>query len=175
MSGIPDGLHFVSIVVAIDPAVSSTESSDETGIIVAGLGENGHWYILADYSGVFTPLQWATAAIRAYNIWQADVIVAEKNNGGEMITEVLSNVNNKIPVRLVHASRGKRARAEPVAAMWERGEAHLIGVFPELEDQLCTWEPLSGDQSPDRLDAMVWACNGFGTGKVEEVKVKGMH
>ena len=175
LSGIPDGLHFTTIVVAIDPAVSSTENSDETGIIVMGLGDNGHEYVLADFSGNFTPLEWATAAIRAYNVWQADFIVAEKNQGGDMITEVLSHVDSKPPVKLVHASRGKRARAEPVAARFEKGEAHLIGFHPELEDQLCTWEPLSGDQSPDRLDAMVWASKALGTGSMQEIRVKGLY
>lgn len=146
------------IVVAIDPAVSSTDKSDETGIVVAGIAESGHIYILADLSGRYTPQGWATAAIEAYNAHKADRIVAEVNNGGEMVELTLRTVSRTIPYTAVHASRGKRARAEPVAALTEQLKVHHVGMFAELEDQLCEWDAASGARSPDRLDAMVWAC-----------------
>jgi phage terminase large subunit-like protein len=146
------------IVVAIDPAVSSSEKADETGIVVAGIAANGHIYILADLSGRYSPDGWARAAIGAYRNARADRIVAEVNNGGEMVEMTLRTVDRMIPYTAVHASRGKRVRAEPVAALTEQGKIHHVGMLAELEDQLCTWDAAAGGKSPDRLDAMVWAC-----------------
>ncbi len=144
------------IVVAIDPAVSSKESSAETGIIVAGVDEAGHGYVLEDVSKKGTPLEWASEAVAAYHRLQADRIVAEANQGGDMIRHTLDTVDRNIPIRLVHASRGKRVRAEPIAALYEQNRVHHVGSFPDLEDQLCSWVP-DLSNSPDRLDALVWA------------------
>lgn len=154
------------IVVAIDPAVSTNEGSDETGIVVAGVGEcpckgpgkeELHGFVLADVSGKHSPDAWARAAISAYSDHNADRIVAEINNGGALVETNLRTVDRNIPYLGVHAAQGKRTRAEPVAALYEQGKVHHVGAFPKLEDQLCTWEALSGQRSPDRLDAMVWA------------------
>jgi phage terminase large subunit-like protein len=142
------------IVVAIDPAVTSGEQSDATGIIVVGaIGNVG--YVLEDLSGRYPPEQWANIAVDAYRRWEADRIVAEANNGGDLVASVLRAVNPNVPVRLVRASRGKRARAEPVSALYEQGRIIHAGTFPELEDELCVWTP-DTVESPDRMDAMVW-------------------
>ncbi len=143
------------VVVAIDPAVTSGEDSDETGIIVAGRS-GGSGYVLADYTCRMTPDGWARRAIEAYHQHQADRIVAEANQGGDMVKTVLRTVDPSVPVKLVHATRGKRVRAEPVAALYEQGRVLHAEVFAELEDQLVTWTPDS-PRSPDRLDALVWA------------------
>jgi phage terminase large subunit-like protein len=145
------------VVVAIDPAVTSTEQSDETGIVVAGLGVDDHGYLLADLSGRFSPNEWALKAVGAYKDFKADRIIGEVNNGGDLIENTLRTINPRIPFRKVHASRGKKTRAEPIAALYEQSRIHHVGGFGPLEDQLVNWEPLGDDRSPDRLDAMVWA------------------
>lgn len=145
------------VVVAIDPAVSSGGASALTGIVGAGLGVDNKGYTLADRSGRYSPGEWAKAAIALYDELKADRIVAEGNQGGEMVRHTLQTERKNIPVRIVHASVGKAARAEPVAALSEQHRIVFAGVFPELEDQLCTWAPLEGLPSPDRLDAFVWA------------------
>lgn len=149
------------IVVAIDPAVSSHEDSDETGIIVAGRDSNGHGYVLVDASGRYAPAEWARVAIAAYGAHQADRIVAEVNNGGEMVEATLRMVDPNVPFSAVHASRGKVARAEPVAALYEQGRIHHIGAFAQLEDQMCAFtsdfDRNAAGYSPDRVDALVWA------------------
>jgi len=144
------------VVVAIDPAASAKPGSDETGIVVAGRGYDGRGYVLADRSCRVSPEQWAARAIQAYREFQADMIVAERNNGGDMVESVLRGHDPTVPVRTVWASRGKRTRAEPVAALYEAGRVSHAGQFEALEDQLTTWVPDDGD-SPDRLDALVWA------------------
>ena len=144
------------IVVAIDPAVTATAQSDETGIVVVGLGEDGHGYVIGDYSGRHSPDAWARIAVKALDDWRADRIVAEANNGGALVEVNLRTVRPGLPIKLVHASKGKRTRAEPVAALYEQGKVHHIGGFPKLEDQLTTWEPFASGRSPDRLDALVW-------------------
>ena len=153
------------IVVALDPAATSHDESDEMGIIVAGLGaayipdRNGfarqHGYALDDLSGRMPPVEAARRAIRAYHEHRADAIVAEVNNGGEWIGTVVRQIDPTVNYRTVTASRGKKTRAEPVAALTEQGSAHIVGSLPDLEEQLTTWVP--GDASPDRLDAYVWA------------------
>lgn len=147
------------IVVAVDPAASSKETSDETGIVAAarmpGFPPRGR--VLADASGRMSPAKWGQRAVDLYHDLGADRIVAEANNGGEMVQHVIQTVDRSVPVRLVHASKGKRARAEPVSALYEQGRVSHADSFPELEDQLVVWEPLSGMDSPDRLDALVWA------------------
>jgi phage terminase large subunit-like protein len=144
------------VVVGVDP--SATSAGDEAGIVVAGRsnveGED-HGYVLADESLQGSPLTWATAAVTAYHLHKADRIIAEANNGGEMVSTVIHQVDQDVPVTLIHASRGKQTRAEPVAAKYEQGLVHHVGSFSALEDELCIWVP--GDNSPNRLDALVWA------------------
>lgn len=156
------------VVVALDPAVSNTSDSDETGLVVAGLAATAthdiagnlrrHGYVLDDLSGRMSPVEWAARAVDAYRTWRADCIVAEVNQGGDMVTATLRQVDPAVPVRVVHATRGKATRAEPVSALFEQHAAHVVGSLPELETQLTTWVP--GDDTTghdDRLDAMVWA------------------
>jgi phage terminase large subunit-like protein len=144
-------------VVALDPAITSTEEANETGIIVAAKGTNGHGYVLTDLSGRFTPDGWASRAVEAYRTWRADRIVGEANQGGEMVEATIRTVDPAVAYRAVHASRGKRTRAEPVAALYEQGRVHHVGAFPALEDQLCSALPDGGTGPDDRLDALVWA------------------
>lgn len=153
------------VVVAIDPAVTSNADSDETGIVVAGLGTDGRGYVLADRSGRYKPDGWARRAVEAYHEWKADRIVAEGNQGGEMVTHVIGTVEQGLPIRIVHATRGKVTRAEPVAALYEQGRVSHVGSLAQLEDQLCTWTPGAG--SPDRLDALVWALTELMLGRGE--------
>jgi len=143
----------VRIVVGVDPTASS--SGDEAGIITAGMDNKDNYYLLGDDSTQGSPQQWATAAVTAYHKYKADIIVAEKNNGGEMVESVIKQVDPKVRVKLVWASRGKATRAEPISAVAEQGRDHHVGAFPVLEDELCLWVP--GDDSPNRLDAKVWA------------------
>ena len=151
-----EDIELVRIAVAIDPAVSSKKTSNETGIVAAGVDANGEGYILADKSGIYTPLEWANEAVRLFAELKADRIIAEKNQGGALVEANLRTVSPNIPYVGVHASRGKRARAEPVSALYEQGRVHHVGAFPHLEDQLTTWDAQDGSDSPDRLDALVW-------------------
>jgi phage terminase large subunit-like protein len=163
------------IVIAIDPAVSSGEDADETGIIVAGRDTDGHGYVLADTSGRYAPAEWARVAIAAYGVHQADRIVAEVNNGGEMVEATLRMVDPNTSFRAVRASRGKVARAEPIAALYEQRRIHHIGEFPQLEDQMCSFtsgfDRRSVGYSPDRVDALVWALTDL---LVEPMKSQGI-
>lgn len=153
----PD-FYFERIVVSVDPATTSKDSSDETGIIVAALGSDGHGYVLADSSGRYSPAGWAAEVNRLFTVWDADLVVAEVNQGGEMVEHVIHSVNPQLTVRMVHASRGKKARAEPVSQKYEQGKIHHVGTeLANLEDQMCTWEFLQTTESPDRVDALVWA------------------
>lgn len=144
------------IVIAIDPAVTSGEDSDETGIVVDAMGADGFGYTLADLSGRMAPIDWAKRAVTAYRDFGADRIVAEANNGGDLVSTVIRQVDPKVPVTLVHASRGKRTRAEPVAALYEQGKWLHVEPFPALEDQMCSYTGANGEDSPDRMDAHVW-------------------
>jgi predicted phage terminase large subunit-like protein len=149
------------LVVAIDPAAKSGEDSDETGIVVAGVDGAGHGYVLDDFSGRYAPAAWARKAISAYRQHVADRIVAEVNAGGEMVEQTLRTIDSAVSFRAVHASCGKVTRAEPVAALFEQHKVHLVGAFPELEDQMAgftsDFDRQRAGYSPDRLDAMVWA------------------
>lgn len=155
----------VRVVVAVDPTASST--GDEAGIITAGGSADEHYYTLADDSRQGTPQEWATAAVTAYYRHQADCIVAEKNNGGDMVEAVIKQVDPRVNVKLVWASRGKATRAEPIAAIAEQGRDHHVGYFPQLEDELCMWLP--GESSPNRLDAKVWAITELSGGGIVTV------
>lgn len=143
------------IIVAIDPAVTATEDSDETGIVVAGVGTDNHGYVLDDMTLSASPDKWAKEAVSAYHKYKADRVIAETNNGGDMVEFTVNTVDRSVPFKQVRASRGKLTRAEPVAALYEQKKVHHVGMFAELEDQMCQWMP--GDPSPDRMDALVWA------------------
>ena len=148
------------VVVGVDP--SATSGGDEAGIVGAGKsGQEG--YVIEDSSVQGSPLVWATAAVTLYHKIHADRIIAEANNGGEMVSSVIHQVDPNVPVKLVHASRGKATRAEPVSARYEKNMIHHVGSFPALEDEMCLWIP--GDASPNRLDAMVWAFTDLLLGK----------
>lgn len=152
---VDDHPHLQTVVVAIDPAVTANEDSDETGIVVFGTS-GMHGYLLDDLTCRLSPEGWARVAVEAARKHGADRIVAEVNNGGDLVASVIRTVDPRINVKSVRASRGKQLRAQPVTALYEQGKVHHVGQFPALEDQLCTWTPDS-DGSPDRLDALVWA------------------
>jgi phage terminase large subunit-like protein len=144
------------IVVAVDPPVST--HGDECGIVVAGRDFEGHGHVLADRSAAgLSPAAWAGRAAQAYEDFRADAIIAEANQGGEMVRAVLAQAGANLPIRLVHASRGKLARAAPAAALYEQGRVHHIGPQPDLEDQMCQYDGSIAGKSPDRMDALVWA------------------
>jgi phage terminase large subunit-like protein len=148
--------ELIRIVVGVDPAATSKQGADDTGIVVVGVDKNKHGYILGDYTCHLSPKQWAIEAIAAFNKHQADRVVGETNNGGEMVEHTLRTVDPGIPFKSVHASRGKQTRAEPISSYYEQGRIHHVGSFPALEDQMCDWIPGEG-KSPDRVDALVWA------------------
>lgn len=160
----PAEVDLVRIVVGVDPAVTSADESDETGIVVVGKASNGHLYVLEDASCRDKPERWAARAISALEKWKADRIVAEVNNGGDLVESVIHAVDPNAPVKKVHASRGKMTRAEPIATRYERKEAHHCGTFEKLEDQMCTYVP--GEKSPDRMDALVWAATELSGARV---------
>lgn len=148
------------IVVAVDPPVTATANADTCGIVVAGLGPDGRAYVLADRSlQGRDPATWARAAIAAYRDFAADRIVAEVNQGGDLVVNVIRGVDANAPVKKVHASRGKYARAEPISALYAEARVVHVGEFPALENQMCDFGPegLSEGRSPDRVDALVWA------------------
>jgi phage terminase large subunit-like protein len=145
------------IVVAVDPPATSGANADECGIVVAGVDADGRGYVLDDRSmGGLTPLAWANRAAKAFRDHAADRIVAEVNQGGEMVAAIMRQVMPAAPLKLVRATRGKRARAEPVAALYERGLVSHVGALARLEDQMCDFVP-GMTKSPDRVDALVWA------------------
>jgi phage terminase large subunit-like protein len=153
---------FLRIVIPIDPAVSTGENSSETGIGVVGLGKDGHIYVLEDLSGKYAPMEWARIAIEALKRWRADLIVGEVNNGGDLVEANLRAVNPNIPFRQVRASRGKLRRAEPVANLYEQGRVHHVisasdpTNLQQLESQQCSYVAGMDQDSPDRMDALVW-------------------
>ncbi|MBG1232232.1 DNA-packaging protein [Aestuariivirga litoralis] len=144
------------VIAAVDPPASFNARSNACGIVVAGLGLDGHAYVLADLSVERArPAQWARKVVSAYENYNASRVVAEVNQGGAMVEQVLREVEPGIAYRAVHASAGKRARAEPVAALYEQGRVHHVGALPALEDEMCSM--IEDGRSPDRLDALVWA------------------
>jgi phage terminase large subunit-like protein len=147
----------VRIVVAIDPATTSGEDSDETGIVVAGRGVDGHAYVFSDLSCRLSSNGWGHRAVNAYREFGADRIVAEVNNGGDLVEDVLRVIDRNVSCKAVHASRGKVVRAEPISALYEQQRVHHVGLFGELETQMCSFVPDHLDGSPDRVDALVWA------------------
>lgn len=153
---LPSGIDVVRTGVAIDPAVTAKKNSDETGIVAGIKGDDDHLYIVEDASvSQASPNTWGRKGVAVYNRWEADRIIGEVNNGGDMVETIIRNIEPNISYKEVRASKGKYARAEPVANLYERGLVHHVGMFPELEEQMCTWTP-EMDWSPDRMDALVW-------------------
>lgn len=146
------------IVIAIDPAVTAAAASDRTGIVAAGLAADGQAYVLADLSGRYAPSDWAARVAGLYESLEADLVIGEVNQGGDLVENVLRAIAPQLPFHAVRASRGKMLRAEPVAAFYERGLVHHVGSLPALEDEMCRFAPsLLAGESPDRVDALVWA------------------
>lgn len=148
------------IVVGVDPAISSEDRSNETGIVAAGIGADDKGYVLADSSGIYSPKEWARQAVTLYRMLEADAIVAEVNQGGEMVESVIRAEDPNANVVTVRAAKGKYIRAEPISALYARGKVSHSEQFEALEDQMCSFTPdfdrkMNG--SPDRLDAAVWA------------------
>ena len=143
------------IVVSVDPAASANLESDETGIVVCAKDDKGNGYVLEDLSGKYSPSQWASVAVKAFERWNADCIVAEKNMGGDMVESVLRSQNTTARIKLVNATKGKYVRAEPIYSLYEQNKIYHIGQFPILENQMITFDPDKG-KSPDRVDALVW-------------------
>ncbi|WP_298207398.1 terminase family protein [Ferrimicrobium sp.] len=165
---VQEGPELVRLVIGVDPAGSA--QGDTTGIVVAGKDRAGHVYILEDRTGQLAPHSWGGIIQNLAEKWKADKIIAEGNFGGDMVRETLKAGGVTLPIEIVHASRGKRPRAEPVAALagdpsrpetWEGKRFHIVGSLPELEDEITTWTP-EDNYSPGRLDALVWAVNGLG-------------
>ena len=148
--------ELVRVIIPLDPAVSGKDTSDECGIVPVGLGIDGKIYVLDDLSGVYAPQQLMRVAIAAYDKHRADKIIAEKNNGGDFIQELLKLIGGNIPYDDVWASRGKVTRAQPVVMLYEQGRVCHVGSFPKLEDEMTTWDEKAGDKSPNRIDSLVW-------------------
>ena len=166
--------YFERIVVGVDPAITSGDEADETGIIICGqIGDRG--YIIDDISGKYSPQEWAIKAIQVYYKYSADRIVAEVNQGGDMVEHTIRTVDKNVSFKAVRAARGKILRAEPIAALYEQGRIHHCGDFAELEDQLCTYTHESRE-SPDRLDALVWGLTDLFIGRNEggTTKIRGL-
>ena len=165
------------IVVAVDPPATSRRTSDACGIVVAALDDNDRAVVLKDATlGAARPQDWAARAVSLYRHHEADCIVAEVNQGGDMVAAVLKTVDPAVPVREVRASRGKWLRAEPVAALYAQGRVVHAARMPELEDEMCDFGPdgLSGGRSPDRLDALVWAVHELLLGRARRPRIRNL-
>jgi phage terminase large subunit-like protein len=145
------------IVIAIDPAVTNKETSDDTGMVAAALGIDGRGYLLDDLTCRLSPDGWANRAVAALRERNADRIVAEVNNGGDLVESVIRTVDASVPYKGVHAAHGKITRAEPVAALYEQGRISHVGTFSQLEDEMAMYSGKPGEKSPGRMDALVWA------------------
>jgi len=146
--------ELIHAAIAIDPSASSKDTSDEAGIMRGGLDIKGAIFICEDNSGIYTPNGWATMAISKYDLHKLDCIVAEVNNGGEMVETIIRNICEDVRYKSVWASRGKTIRAEPVVGLYEQQRVHHVGLLPKLEDEMTTW--ILGEKSPNRIDALVW-------------------
>ena len=147
---------FKRVVVAVDPAVTANKDSNETGIVICATDHKGQYYVLNDISGVYTPDTWAKKTVEAYESYKADKVIAEVNNGGDLVQKVVKTVDPNVNYKAVRATRGKFVRAEPIAALYEQKRVKHVNRFSLLEDQLCTYNPEITSISPDRLDALVW-------------------
>lgn len=166
VSGTP---QFIRVVVAVDPSITANATSDECGIVVCGKGFDGHYYIIADYSGIYTPAEWGRASVEAYKNHGASAIVAEVNQGGDLVKQNILNVSNHIRVITIHANVGKILRAEPVQGLYENGLCHHIGVFDNLEYEMETYDGKPSTASPNRLDAMVYGITEL-TNKLQQMQ-----
>jgi PBSX family phage terminase large subunit len=154
------------IVIGVDPSVSSTGDQDECGIGAAGIGFDGEYYVLEDATALLSPAEWGKTSVGLYKNHQADRIVAEVNQGGDLVEMNIHNVDSSVPVKKVRATRGKLIRAEPISALYEEGKVHHVGCFPELEDEMTTY---TGDgDSPNRLDWLVWALTELSQNEPDE-------
>lgn len=152
------GFSYDRIVVGVDPAVSSNASSDLTGISVCGSLPTGHYHVLADLSLKGTVQDWGNAVVSAYHTFKADRVVAEVNQGGDLVENLIRQIDRNVPYKGVHATRGKAVRAEPISALYEQGRVHHIGALESLEEEMLSWNPSdTAVKSPDRVDALVWA------------------
>jgi phage terminase large subunit-like protein len=155
-------MDIYKMAVGVDPMAKDPNKEEdldnpaETGIVVAGLGPLDHAYVFDDSSMPGTPAEWGAAVVRAYHKWRADYVVAEANNGGMMVQHVIHSIDPNVPVHLVHASRGKITRAEPISSFYEQLRVRHVGQFPKLEEQMTTYTGASAEHSPDRMDALVW-------------------
>ncbi|WP_370636948.1 DNA-packaging protein [Afifella sp. IM 167] len=169
--------ELLRVVVALDPPATSGPDADACGLVAAGRGAGGEAYVLADRTARgLTPAGWAGRAVALFHEVSADRLVAEANQGGEMVAAVIRQEDANLPLQLVHASRGKQARAEPVASLYERGRVHHVGALPELEDEMCDFGlgGLSSGRSPDRVDALVWALSALMLSGRGEARVRGL-
>lgn len=149
--------NLIRINVAVDPQIvkgSDESSTNETGIVVTA-GDGDNFYVLDDASVNGSPLEWGAEVVKMFNKWNADIVIGEVNQGGEMVQTVIQSINHNIPVHQVRATRGKYTRAVPIAGLYEQSRVHHVGIFPKLEEQMCTWVP-NKHVSPDRMDALVW-------------------
>lgn len=145
------------IVIGVDPAVTANKKSDETGIIAVGKGTDDHYYVLEDKSCRESPARWGKIVCNLYGKLEADKVIGEVNQGGDMVGHVINTIDPLVNFKSVRATRGKKVRAEPVAALFEQGKVHMVGVFPDLETQMVEWNPEEDGDSPDRIDSMVYA------------------
>lgn len=154
------------IAVGVDPATTSNDDSDDTGIVVVGrdLRDPPHFYVIDDRTIQGSPDEWASQVVMAFDSNVANIVIGETNQGGEMVEMVIRTKCSTIPYRGVHASRGKAIRAEPVSALYEQGRVHHVGSFSKMEDEMCQWDPITSKRSPNRMDALVWAFYGIGVG-----------
>jgi PBSX family phage terminase large subunit len=144
------------IVISVDPAVTSTEKSDETGILIIAEGFDEHYYLLDDISGIYSPNGWGNKIVLAFDKWKADRIVAEVNQGGDMVYSILRNIRPGISYKEVRATKGKMLRAEPIASLYEQGLVHHVGAFTDLEYEMTNYTGDKSEESPNRLDSLVW-------------------
>lgn len=173
----PEELNLVRIVVAVDPPASAKKGSDACGIVAAGRAEDGTVYVIEDGSVAgLTPQGWAMKAVSLWHRLKADSLIAEANQGGDMVKAVINEADREVPVVLKHATRGKYHRAEPVAQLYEQGRVKHAGVYPALEDEMCDFgiDGLSSGKSPDRLDALVWAIGALTFGARGQPRVRGL-
>jgi phage terminase large subunit-like protein len=147
------------VVIGVDPAGSANKKADETGIIVVGMGIDEHMYVLKDSSFHGTPEQWAAEVVRLFDLHKADKIIAESNFGGDMVKSTLQTKRQNLPVDVTHSSKSKYIRAEPISSIYEQMKAHHVGLFQELENEMCTYTGDTKEKSPNRLDALVFAAN----------------
>lgn len=166
---VPDDLE--RIVVGVDPAVTSSEMSDHTGIVVCGkktIDGEEHFFVLQDSSLIAQPERWAAVVAAAYDDWLAELVVAEVNQGGDLVESTLRNIAPNLPVKKVRATRGKIVRAEPISVLYSQGRVHHVGMFPSLEDEMTSYTgERTSEDSPDRMDALVWALTELSTSNSE--------